>query len=84
MQEKELSELTDQELLAKAKKARSEAIINALLIGVLVGIIVWSAAKNSWSFFTIILIYFIYKIVQSTKNRESKKALEDEVQARNL
>lgn len=47
MKKKELSESTDQQRLDKAKKAKSTSIINALLIGFMIGIIVWSIAKNT-------------------------------------
>lgn len=40
MNQKELNELTDQELLDKKKKAKSGKITNAALIGVLIGIVV--------------------------------------------
>lgn len=50
MNRKELLELSDDELLKKAKKLKSDSIINALLIGVCIGIIIWSVAKNTWGF----------------------------------
>ena len=39
MTQKELSELTDQELLDKAKKMKSTSMTHALLIGAMIGII---------------------------------------------
>jgi hypothetical protein len=42
------TELTDQELLDETKKMRSFSITNALIIGVLFGIIFYSIVKNSW------------------------------------
>ena len=62
MEEKELSELTDQELLDKAKKMKSTSITNAVLIGFLIGIIVYNIAVNSLGFFTLIPLFFAYKI----------------------
>lgn len=81
MTEKELSQLTDQELLAEAKKAKSASIINALLIGFAIGIIIYSAAKNSIGFLTLIPILFAYKLINNSKNN---KALEKLMKERNL
>lgn len=66
--EKELSPLTDQELLEEAKKMKSFSITNAFIVGFLIGIIIFSFAKNSWGFLTLIPLYFIYKIVNDPKN----------------
>jgi hypothetical protein len=57
MTQKELSALTDQELLDEAKKKRSTSIINAVLIGVTIGIVIFSIVKNSLGFFTLILLF---------------------------
>ena len=40
MEQKELSEFSDQELLEEAKKMKSTSIINALFIGFMIGIII--------------------------------------------
>jgi len=81
MTQKELSELTDQELLDEAKKMKSTSIINAVLIGFLVGILIFSVVKNSLGFFTLIPLYFIYKIVNKSKDN---KALEKLLKERKL
>ena len=47
----------------KAKKAKSTAILNALLIGFLIGVLVFGFVKNGFGFFAIIPLYFIYKLV---------------------
>ena len=72
MKEKELSELTDQELLDEAKKMKSFSIINALIIGFLMGIIIYSFAKNTWGMLTLIPLYFVYKMINDSKNKRSK------------
>lgn len=72
MKQKELSELTDQELLDEAKKMKSFSITNALIIGFLMGIVIYSFAKNSWGFLTLIPLYFVYKIVNDPKNARFK------------
>ena len=75
MNQNELSELTDQELLEKAKKMKSTAITNALLIGVMIGIIIYSIWKNSLGFFTLIPLFFIFKLVNNSKNDKALKRL---------
>lgn len=72
MTNKDLSELTDQELLDKSKKLKSFSFVNALFIGFLGGIIIYSIAKNSWGMVSLIPLYFIYKLVNDPKNKRSK------------
>lgn len=83
MNQKELSELTDQELLNEAKELKSFSIINALIIGFLIGIIFYSLAKNSWGILTLIPLYFVYKIINDPKNKRYQ-ALEKIIKERNL
>ena len=83
MNQKELSELTDQELLDEAKKMKSTSIVNALLIGFLMGIVFYSLAKNSWGLVTLIPLYFVYKMINDPKNKRSK-SLETLLKERNL
>lgn len=81
MNQKELSELTDDELLQKAKKMKSVSIINALLIGFMIGVIIWGVAKNTLGFLTLIPLFFIYKLVNNSKDN---KALKEILRERNL
>ena len=81
MKQKELSELSDQELLAKAKKVKSTSITNALLIGFAIGIIIYSVAKNSLGYFTLIPLFFVYKLLNNPKNNQD---LEELLKERNL
>jgi hypothetical protein len=83
MTNKDFSEFTDQELLNEAKKMKSFSISNALIIGVLVGIIFYSIVKNSWGLLTLIPLYFIYKMINDPKNKRSKD-LEELLKVRNL
>lgn len=75
MTQKELSELTDQELLDEAKKMKSTSITNAVLIGFLIGIIIYSIMKNSLGFFTLIPLFFAYKIFNNSKDNKDLKRL---------
>jgi hypothetical protein len=81
MTEKELTELSDQELLEKRKKTKSASITNAVFIGFMIGIITYSIVKNSVGFFTLIPLYFAYKAFNNSKN---DSALEKEIKSRNL
>ena len=83
MTERNISELTDQELLDEAKKMKSFSITNALFIGFLGGIILYSVFKNSWGMLTLIPLYFIYKMVNDPKNKRAKE-LETALKQRNL
>ncbi|WP_026994086.1 hypothetical protein [Flectobacillus major] len=80
---KELSELTDQELLDEAKKMKSFSLINALIIGFLLGIVFYSVTKNTWGIFTLIPLFFVYKIVNDPKNKRNNE-LEKLLKERNL
>ena len=48
MNGKELSKLTDEELLKVAKDSKPSPIIDAFFIGFLVGIIIYGVAANTW------------------------------------
>jgi len=82
MDKKPLSELTDQELILEAKKAKSASTMNAFLIGFLVGIIFYSVIKNSWGFLTLIPLFLIYKLVNNSKYE--KENLENILKERGL
>lgn len=83
MTDKDLFTLTDQELVEEAKKMKSFSITNALFIGFLLGIIIYSLVKNTWGMLTIIPLYFIHKMVNDPKNKRSKE-LEKLLKERNL
>jgi len=51
---------------------KSSPWTNALLIGFLIGIIIYSAAKNSLGFFTLIPLYFIYQLLNDPKKDDSQ------------
>jgi len=82
MEGKTLSELTDQELLAAEKKQKSASIVNALLIGMLIGIIVYGVVDNGFGFFMVIPLFFIYRL--ANKEKYNKGELERLLKERNL
>lgn len=75
MNKKELLELSDQELLEKAKKLKSKAIVNAVIIGFLIGVVIYGVVKNGFGFFAIIPLYLVYKIVNNANDKDLKKVL---------
>jgi hypothetical protein len=82
MKSKPLTELTDEELLQEAKKMKSASILNAVLIGFLAGVIVFSIAKNTWGFLTLIPLVFAYKLINNSNYKT--KELERLLKERNL
>jgi hypothetical protein len=52
-------------------KYTQSPIVNAFLIGFLIGIIIFSVAVNSWGFLTLIPLFLIYKLTQKPKSPES-------------
>jgi uncharacterized membrane protein YfcA len=84
MQQKELTELTDQELLEEAKKMKSSSIIHALFIGAMIGVVIYSVVKNSFGFFGLILLFFAFKFFHNPENNKRHEALKTLLKERNL
>lgn len=82
MKQKELSQLTDQELLDAAKKVKNTTIINAVLIGFLVGVVLYSVVNNTWGLLMLIPLFFAYKLINSSKRDATE--LEDLLRKRKL
>ena len=72
VKEKKVSELTDQEPIQESEKKKSAHIINALFIGIMIGIVFYSALNNSLGFFTLIPLFFAYKLSISGKHSAKK------------
>ena len=74
MNQKHPSELTNQELLAEAKKMKSTAILNAFLIGLVIGVVIYGVAKNNWGFFALIPLFIVFKVFNKpAKDKALKK-----------
>lgn len=82
MELKNLSELTDEQLLLEAKKVKSTAIIDAVFIGFLVGVVFYSVISKSFGFLMLLPIYLAYKLI--TKPKYKKGELEAVLRERNL
>lgn len=81
MSQKELSEMTNEELLLEGKKIKSSNIINAVLFGVMIGIAAYSTIKNGLGILTFFPLLLIQMLL---KNNARKKAFETELKERNL
>ena len=80
--EKELTELTDQELLERRKKTKASEITNAVILGVLIGIATYSTLKYGLGFFTFLPI--VFALFAANRWKRNSKALEEELKSRNL
>ncbi len=81
MTEQELKELTDEALIQKEKKAKTYALINAVMIGVFVGVAIFSTYKKGMGFFTFFPLFFVFILL---KSKQDHKILEKELKQRNL
>ena len=85
MEQIKLTKLNDQELLQEQKKSKKNRIINAILIGILLGVFAYSAVKNGFTFFTFFPLFFVPIIVNSAnKKKEFEKELKNEINSRNI
>lgn len=82
MKESKLEELTNEELLQEAKKMKTTSITNAVFIGFLIGIVIYSVVKNTVGFFTLIPLFIAYRLIK--KSKYDKAELEDLLKKRNL
>ena len=79
IEEKNLSDLTDHELLQEAKKIKSASIINAVFIGFLIGVVIYSLTVNRGGFFVLVPVYLAYKLINRTRynNKELQGILKE-------
>lgn len=81
MKQSILAELTDEALLQEAKKAKSYVIYDAVIIGFLIGIAIYSAVKNGFGLLTFLPLLYV---PIAKKNKTKRKALEELLRERNL
>jgi hypothetical protein len=67
MNQKELSQLTDKELLEVAKNNKPSPIIDAFFIGFLIGIIIFGVAANAWGVYYLNSFVFGLYIFEEAK-----------------
>ena len=73
-----LSQLSNEQLISKYKSLKNEKIIDALIIGVTIGIFSYGLTNYGFGFFTFFPLIICYLII---KNSANKKLLEQEVAA---
>ena len=77
MNQENLENLTDEELKIEAKKLKKASIINATLIGFLLGVLVYSIWVNSIGFLSILPLLLLLKLANPKKNKALKKLLKE-------
>ncbi|MEM1080314.1 MAG: FUSC family protein [Pseudomonadota bacterium] len=76
MNEQELLALSDKELRDRARQMQSSSRWHALMIGFMVGIIIFSVAYNTVGLVTLIPLFFIFRVLHKPeRNRVLKKVL---------
>ena len=81
MNQQKLSKLSDEELLTLRRKMKSDSMNNALLVGAMGGIVIYSIVNKSVGFLTLIPLVFAYKLIKDSKKH---KALWKVLKDRNL
>ena len=81
MAEKELTEYSDEELLEEGKKIKSSNIMDAMIIGVLIGISIYSAFRNGVGLLS--FLPFVYLPI-AAKNKIRNKQIEELLKERHL
>ena len=76
MEEQELSALSDDELRARARDMKSSEVVHAVLIGFMIGIIIFGIAYNAIALSLLIPLFLIFKVFHKPeRNRALKKVL---------
>ena len=76
MKQKELMDMTDEELLQQAKVMKPTKIYDAVIFGVLIGIAIYSSVRNGFGFLTFLpLIYLPVAARNKTRIKELEKLL---------
>jgi len=81
MKPRELTQLSDEELLKAAEDFKPSPLIDAFFIGFLIGIIIFGVAANTLGFLTLIPLFLVYLFLKKPKQWE---ALKRELERRNL
>jgi len=85
MKTENLSEFSDQEILQKWKSLKTNKIIDAIIVGMTIGIFFYSVVRNGFGFFTFFPLIIGYLIVKNSKNNKLlEKEIQKEMTSRNL
>jgi hypothetical protein len=77
MKPENLTDLSEQALVKKMKNLQTNKIVDATIIGVTIGIAIYSLVKNGLEFFTFFPLLIGYMIIRNSANN---KILEKEIQ----
>ena len=78
MEKKKLEELTDEELLQEAKKMKSARVLDAGIVGFMIGVAIYATVKNGLGLLTFLpLVYLPIAAKNKTKNKELERLLEE-------
>ncbi len=67
MEQKELADLTNEQLLEEKTKIRYNKIANATFIGLCAGVAVFSTVKNGFGIFTFLPLLLTYPFIKNGK-----------------
>ena len=67
MNDNRLSKNHNEDLINEKKDVHPSTIFNAVLIGLLVGISIYSTVKNGLGFFTFFPLFFVYLLIRIRK-----------------
>lgn len=71
MKQKELTELTNDELLQEARKIKSGKLMDAVIFGFLIGVSVYSVVRNGFGLLTFLpLVYIPIAARNRIRNKE--------------
>lgn len=78
MKENKFENLSDAELLQEAKRQKPTMVYDSVIIGVLIGVALYSTVKNGWGLLTFLpLIYLPIAARNKTKQKELDKLLSE-------
>jgi hypothetical protein len=80
MEQNEFSNLTDEQLLQYQKRVKQSNILTAFIIGLLIGVAIYSAVKNGFGFFTFFPLFFVYLLA---RNGKKQVKINKEINSRN-
>lgn len=85
MKTQNLTALSEQELLRKIQIIKTNKLIDAGIIGLTIGIVIYSAVKSGFGFFTFFPLILAFIIVRNSKNNQLlEKEIQRELTSRKL
>ncbi|MBO9595024.1 MAG: hypothetical protein J7599_19120 [Niabella sp.] len=75
MNQKELTALTNEELLQEVKKSKSRRIFDAAMMGFLIGVVIFSVVKKGWGLLSFLPVIYIPIAARNNNRSKALKAL---------